>query len=71
MKNISFNIRTTCHISKTKDTWSYMSMSVLNEKDEAVTQYWIELCGVESGWYESTDKYNIIERSCVGKHHKK
>ena len=70
MKNISFNIRTTCNISKTKDYWSYMSMSVLNEKDESVTQYFIELYSIESGWYKSTDKNNIIERSCVGKHTK-
>lgn len=70
MKKISFNIRTTVHISKTKDSWSYMSMSGLNEKDEAVTHYWIELYNIESGWYESADKYNIIERSYVGKHKK-
>lgn len=70
MKKISFNIRTSLHISKMDDRWSYMSMSGLNEKDESVTQDWIELYHIESGWYGYIDKHNIIERACVGKHTK-
>ena len=65
MKKISFNIRTSLHISKTEDRWSYMSMSGLNEKDESVTQYWIELYHIEAGWYGYISKYNIIKEACV------